>query len=400
MSRAAKTLSAVPPLIRSLLVLTCAAGVMACADQEEALGSDAQVAVLRLGGPTLEIGAVDGPEEIVFAALETVLRLPNGNVAISDAGASRISIFDASGDVQRSWGQRGDGPGEFRNLSRLFPLGNDSLIAAERAANRVTSFDLQGGPGRTFPATDLSGDSVFRLDSWLHGRFWVDGALSPAERRRVTTILDRLPPPREDPGYRRAFAGDDGSLWVREPGAPGGVQQWTRLDAEGTPSAILSMPARFRPTQFRADELLGVWTGESDVHFARAYRIEEASGTTAPPEWLLASPGDAGDDGLEVPTREALLTEIREAIKQMASAQEIHYSQHMTYTTSIDSMSAFERPDNIVVDFARGDSRGWAGVFTHRSVGRICALAYGFNTPAGWAPGSILCAPQMAMGTR
>jgi hypothetical protein len=35
---------------------------------------------------------------------------------------------------------------------------------------------------------------------------------------------------------------------------------------------------------------------------------------------------------------------VRGAIRQMASAQEIHYASHMTYTTETDSLT-WERPE-------------------------------------------------------
>jgi hypothetical protein len=89
--------------------------------------------VLSLDEPLLEIGVIEGPEELVFAAIESVVRLPDGTVAVSDAGATRISLFDADGAFLRSWGRQGDGPGEFRSLSRIYPLGRDSLMAAVSA---------------------------------------------------------------------------------------------------------------------------------------------------------------------------------------------------------------------------------------------------------------------------
>ena len=75
------------------------------------------------------------------------------------------------------------------------------------------------------------------------------------------------------------------------------------------------------------------------------------------------------------------------------SAQEIHYSTEMSYTTEIAALDAFERPEGIGIDFVIGDARGWAAVFTHPSLDRLCALAYGFNIPPGWMPGSVVCGP-------
>ena len=86
---------------RIFLLALCAS---ACTQDNDGAVSDVIVPVLHLGQPTLEIGTIDGAEDYVFAALETVLRLPDGTVAVSDAGASRISIFDASGEINRRTG--------------------------------------------------------------------------------------------------------------------------------------------------------------------------------------------------------------------------------------------------------------------------------------------------------
>jgi hypothetical protein len=45
------------------------------------------------------------------------------------------------------------------------------------------------------------------------------------------------------------------------------------------------------------------------------------------------------------------------------------------------------------VTFVKGNARAWAAVFTHPALDRICALAYGFDIPAGWQPGRVLCSP-------
>ncbi|MGY8779550.1 MAG: hypothetical protein ACKVIN_15705, partial [Longimicrobiales bacterium] len=245
------------------------------------------VPLLMLGEPSLEIGTVDGPEQYAFTAIETVLRLPDGRVAVSDAGATLIQIFEESGEHVVSWGTSGDGPGEFNSLSRLYSLGGDSLMAAERYSGRLSVFDLRGNFGRLIPGQDLSGDSIFTLDSWLYRRFWVDGALTSEDRRDARAVLDDLPIPREAPGYRVVFRGDDGALWLKEPDRTDGFHFWTRIDSSGSPTGVLSLPARFSPTQFGLGEVLGVWRGESDIHFVRAYPFESDGDQMRPVQaWL------------------------------------------------------------------------------------------------------------------
>lgn len=386
----------------------------ACAPADEAVRLEA-LPVLALAEPTLEIGVLEGDDELVFAAIESVVRLPDGRVAVSDPGATRISIFDAEGTFVRSWGSQGEGPGEFRSLSRIYPLGADSLMAAERHSGRLTVFDLDGEMGRLRPGAEVSGDSTFTLDSWLAGRFWVEGALTVAERARVAVVLEGLAVPSDWPGYRFALATDDGDIWIREPRSAGDTRAWTRVGTHG-PDAVVRTPTAFRPTHVGADEVLGVWSDESGVHFVRAYGLTRTGETAAAPAWLASGPrpgepartggptidepaatdapaADPAVDEAAVAEQE-LMDEIRTAIIGLARAQEIHYSRAMSYTAEIDSLGRFEPPETIHIDVLRGDARGWIGVFTHRGLDRVCALAYGFGTPPGWMPGAILCGPD------
>lgn len=382
LSPAALTLSAVA------LVLTAG-----CGQSGTGAPDPTHLPLLSLGTPTLEIGTLDGPEPYTFAALESVLRLPDGRIAVSDAGETVIEIFEASGEHVRSWGRKGDGPGEFNNLSRLYPFGPDSLLAAERYPGLLTAFDLDGNPGRQIAGPDLSGDSTFTLDSWLYRRFWVEGALTEGERANARSTLDRLPAPTEAPGYRMVSTGDDGSLWIKEPAPAADGYLWTRVDASGAAVSVLSIPASFTPTHFRSDEVLGIWRGEADVHFVRAYSFAADGGTEPAPSWLT-SERDAPPTGLTPPDMEAVMEGVRASVRQMASAQEIHYSTQMSYSDAIEALTAFEKPDDLWVDIIRGDPRGWSGVFAHPELDRVCGLAYGFGNAPGWTPGFVMCAPD------
>ncbi len=382
-----------------LMTMSClTVGVLALAGcgPPEGGGQAEALPVLTLGDPALEIGVIEGDDELVFGALESVIRLPNGMVAVSDGGATRVSLFQGDGAFVHSWGSRGDGPGEFRSLSRIYPLGDDSLMAAERHSGRLAVFDLEGEFGRLLSGPDLTGDSVFALDSWLVGRFWVDGALTAHERQAALALLEAYAVPAEWPGYRYVLAGSDGRLWIREKATDPARHTWTRVGPDG-PDAVIHTPAAFRPTHIpSSDEVLGVWSGESGVHFARVYGVSATEESVPSPAWLTHHQRAEPDPDTPM-TEDELMAEIRSSIKQMASAQEIHYSTAMTYTTDLAALEAFEQPEAVVVDFVRADARGWAGGFSHASIDRIGGLAHGFGTPPGWTPGMVICAPDTTL---
>lgn len=77
---------------------------------------------------------------------------------------------------------------------------------------------------------------------------------------------------------------------------------------------------------------------------------------------------------------------------RLASAQEIYYAGHATYSPIVDSLS-WDRPADIGVDIVTADARGWAGVFTHPGLDRLCGLGYGSAVPPGWPNGGIVCGP-------
>jgi hypothetical protein len=345
---------------------------------------------LALGGPVLEIGVLEGDEHYTFQDVTGLLPLASGGVVVADGGASELSLYAPDGSFVRRWGRLGQGPGEFRMLSRVYPWPGDSVAALEGTTGRLSVFDSAGAFARQTSANVLSGDSLFGMDVWLYGRFWVDGALRRDERSRVRRALAGLAPPASPPGYRVVRVASDGRLWIREPGArPDGTRAWTVLGASGRPEAVVDVPVRLDPQYLGARRVLGRWLGESHVNFVRRYRIEDTGRTEPLPAWLSAPPVSAPTRG---PAESDFLDAIREALKRMAVAQEIHYADHGTYTSEIDSLD-WERSEDLVVDVVTAGARGWTAVFTHPALDRICGLGYGFTVPPGWPNGGIVCGP-------
>ena len=355
------------------------------------------IGVLALSEPVAQIGAVDGADEYLFGAITSALRLEEGGFAVADGQAGHVSIYDADGVFLRRWGGEGDGPGEFRNISKLYRVGPDSVMVAHGFSPRVTVFSTDGAVGRDLPAAELTGDETFALDSWLYGRFWVNGAMTEAERAAARSVLDRLPPPRQAPGYRSVEVDASGRVWVIEPGAAGATS-WTRFDEAGSPTVTVSFPDAFRPTHLLENEVVGVWWDEQDVSYVRVYRLEETEQLVAPPAWLTAE--DAATTAEAAPDATEMRELIVGALKEVASHQEIYYSQHYSYTSDVTALEDFEQPEGLHIDFPSGSPRGWTGVFVHDDADFICGLAYGFDLPAGWVPGAVTCgtAPATAEG--
>jgi hypothetical protein len=340
--------------------------------------------------PALEIGLMEGDQHYLFQNVVSVLPMPSGELAVADGGADEVTLYTPDGTYIRRWGRKGEGPGEFRMLSRLYPMGNDSIMALDGVTDRISVFDTVGDFGRQVAASDLSGDTLFRADVWLYRRYWVDGGLGTDARHGVEEALDRLPSPTSTPGYRLVKLASDGRLWIREPGVNAdGARRWTVVSATGDPQAEIDIPQRFDPQYLGADRVIGRWTGESDVNFVRAYDVADTGTEEPTPLWLAAPP----DSSTAPPADEKeVRTAIVAALKTLAGAQEIHYASHYTYTSNVDSLE-WEKPEGLTVDFVNAGPRGWVAVFTHPGFDRICGMGYGFTIPPGWTPGKITCGP-------
>lgn len=153
--------------------------------------------------PSLTIGSAEEDEAYALFGVVAAVRLPDGRIAIANAGTRQVRIYDASGRHVLDLGREGQGPGEFRRLADVWRGPGDSIVAADNALGRLTVFDAEARFGRTILLQPATPSQAF-------GR----GTL------------------------------DDGSLLVSLPGRPadptaglfdGGMRAFDRYSAEGRP---------------------------------------------------------------------------------------------------------------------------------------------------------------------
>ena len=97
-------------------------------------------------------------------------------------------------------------------------------------------------------------------------------------------------------------------------------------------------------------------------------------------------------------TREkAYFAAMKSDLKNLASQQEIYYSDAYAYTSSADDL-AFTNSDGVLVGMSSVTSSGWAATATHAALGTAegCAIFYGTataptspTTPS--QPGEVAC---------
>jgi hypothetical protein len=98
--------------------------------------------------PLIRIGReAAGPYQ--FAFLATGALLEDGHIAVADAGAQEIRVFESSGTHVSTFGGPGDGPGEFRALSLVIDYPGDSVAAFDGRHHRTTIHSTSSGGYRT-----------------------------------------------------------------------------------------------------------------------------------------------------------------------------------------------------------------------------------------------------------
>jgi DNA-binding beta-propeller fold protein YncE len=110
-----------------------------------------------LGHPDPPLPAVDG----VFRQPTDVAWDSQGNIYITDGYInSRVAKFDKNADWLKSWGTKGNGPGQF-NLPHSIAIDrNDNIYVGDRSNDRIQVFDTEGNFKRMF-AIDVPPDLSF-----------------------------------------------------------------------------------------------------------------------------------------------------------------------------------------------------------------------------------------------
>jgi hypothetical protein len=127
--------------------------------------------------PLATIGRVEGPEEELLSRVTGAALLPDGGVAIADAGSGSVRLFEADGDFRLAFGRPGEGPGEFGYISGLRLVSPDRLRVFDADAQRLSTFTLEGELDSSltlrastgFPELDLG-----QFTDGTHAAIWIE----------------------------------------------------------------------------------------------------------------------------------------------------------------------------------------------------------------------------------
>jgi len=104
-----------------------------------------------LADEELRIGEVEGGGPALFGRIRTIAVLEDGRIAVADALAEEVRLFDRDGRYHRTFGGRGGGPGELQGMQGVY-LDPDGLLRVPEQENaRLSVFDPDTGFVRSYP---------------------------------------------------------------------------------------------------------------------------------------------------------------------------------------------------------------------------------------------------------
>jgi hypothetical protein len=179
--------------------------------------------------PLLDVGSASGAADQELYQVRGLVRLSDGRWVVANGGTNELRFYAPDGELVARAGSQGEGPGEFRRLSGLERLPGDSILAWDGALPRVSVFDSTGNLVRSFrlddPPADVEGEpelsvsrvfpvGVFREGSLLARGLDLPMGENPSSGLTTPTrayfLYDR------DGGYRNLIATYPGAeRWMR-----------------------------------------------------------------------------------------------------------------------------------------------------------------------------------------
>jgi len=137
--------------------------------------SGAKVTVLA--EEELRIGSVEEPGPASFGMIRTIAVMADGRIAVADAQAEEVRLFDREGRYLRTFGGKGGGPGELQGMQGVYLDPEGLLRVPEQQNARMSIFDPDTGFVRSYP---------FRLHSYNFRGPWT-AAFDSAGRTLVAS---------------------------------------------------------------------------------------------------------------------------------------------------------------------------------------------------------------------
>lgn len=132
--------------------------------------------LLATAEPMVQVGVVEGAEELQLFQVSAATRLPDGGFAVTNGGSRELRIYNGDGTHRATAGGAGDGPSEFGYPVGVHVLGGDTIMVQDRV-DRVF-FNAQGEfLGRTTTDRQEMAELTQRIGGSSEGGQWMpDGS--------------------------------------------------------------------------------------------------------------------------------------------------------------------------------------------------------------------------------
>lgn len=139
----------------------------------------------------LRLGSVDatGPES--FGQLRGLAVAVDGRIAVLDAQAQEIRVFDAEGAHLATFGGKGEGPGELQEANGLMLGPDGELWVPDHGNARMSVYDLAAGFERSYPMRFYSYGFVWSGAMGADGRVYKPSLTLGPPRRDIIRVYDR-----------------------------------------------------------------------------------------------------------------------------------------------------------------------------------------------------------------
>jgi hypothetical protein len=181
------------------LVLAAAMVISAAAAEKEEAASGARVVHNEKGGKWMGmpriwlqlVRTIGGPDvqdpNLVFRSPYDFVLDSAGNMYILDAGDNRVQKLSPEAQFLKSFGRRGQGPGEFQSPFSLAVDDRDRLYVFDTGNTRIQVLNTEGQTIETIKFASYSQNQIRRLNSGL-----IAMAVSP----NLRTLMDRTKLPK------------------------------------------------------------------------------------------------------------------------------------------------------------------------------------------------------------
>jgi len=284
----------------------------------------------RVGVEDLRIGTVEEGGPTAFGLIRSIAVLNDGRIAVGDAQAEEVRLFDPDGRHLRTFGGTGAGPGELAGMQGVY-LDHDGLLRVPEQRNgRMSTFDPDSGFVGTHPlqlfsyafrgpwkaAFDAAGRTLLASSGPFQGGSWNMLRVYDATMAQIDSVpyYDYTEDSRRD---------DRPGVWLLS--MPGGGRLFLPAPFYAGPQEVLSSTGDFwTSAEGKAELEVSRWTPPGDTALILYSR--------RPPSPVTAAERDSAMDA--VSTRLA---------RQMPGAPKLDASKIGPYKPPLYSLSLDDR---------------------------------------------------------